>query len=165
MSTYYLTKRSKVYALGWLFLFLFVFIGLFLYLFPGITLFAYYLLGLGILSIYFSIVQARNESIVVSENGIEFRSLGMIVETKWEDIEGISRYWYHGLPNECLVVDNSKARIRKWTFPARYPPSPFGFSSHITIFPLSSFADNWRDSDLGQQIKQYAPHLFETAGD
>ena len=161
MNTYYLTNRPKIYTVGWTFLFLSVFIGMFLYLFPDITFITYYFLGLGILGIYFSIVQVRNECIVVSERGIEYRSPGMIVEAKWEDIEAISQYWFHGFSNECLVVDNSKARIKKWAFPARYPPSPFGFSSRITIFPLSSFSDNWRDSELGQQIKQYAPHLFQ----
>ena len=29
------------------------------------------------------------------------------------------------------------------------------------FIPLSCFADNWSESELGQQIKQYAPHLFE----
>ncbi|HAE60390.1 MAG TPA: hypothetical protein DCG54_13015 [Anaerolineae bacterium] len=36
-----------------------------------------------------------------------------------------------------------------------------GKALYITFIPLSTFAKNWRDSDLGQQIKQYAPHLFE----
>jgi hypothetical protein len=31
----------------------------------------------------------------------------------------------------------------------------------ITFIPLSIFSKNWRDSDLGRQIKRYAPHLFE----
>jgi hypothetical protein len=29
------------------------------------------------------------------------------------------------------------------------------------FIPLSQFADNWRTSELGGQIKQHAPHLFE----
>lgn len=36
-----------------------------------------------------------------------------------------------------------------------------GKSFFITFIPLSIFAKNWRDSDLGQQIRQYAPHLFD----
>jgi hypothetical protein len=85
----------------------------------------------------------------------------MFVEAKWEDVEAISLHWFHGFRNECLVVDNSKARIRKWKFPARYPPSPGGFFPQKTIFPLTCFSENWRDSELGQQIKQHAPHLFQ----
>lgn len=164
MNTYYLTKRSKIYTLAWSFLVYAVFFGFFYYLFRNITCLLIYLLGLGFFGVYFLIVQIRNEHLLVSESGIEYHSPWMIIETKWEDIEAISQHWYHGLLNDCLVVNNSKARIKKWKFPVRYPPSPFGFSSQKTIFPLSSFADNWRDSDLGQQIKQYAPHLFETAG-
>jgi len=161
VKTYFLTKRSKIYTLGWSFLFPVAFIGIFIYLVRDVPCLAIYFLGLGIFGLYFPIAQIRNEHLLISENGIEYRSPWMMVEAKWEDIERISQHWYHGLLNECLVVDNSKARIKKWKFPARYPPSPYGFFSQKTIFPLSSFADNWRDSELGQQIKQHAPHLFQ----
>ena len=37
------------------------------------------------------------------------------------------------------------------------------YSNFATYFfiPLSIFINNWRNSELGQQIKQYAPHLFK----
>ena len=98
---------------------------------------------------------------VVSENGIEYHTPWLIIETKWIGVEKISFSWHDGFRYECLLVDNSQTHIRKWSLPERYPPTPFMGMQYKTVFPLSCFAENWRDSELGQQIKQYAPHLFE----
>ena len=60
-----------------------------------------------------------------------------------------------------MVVDQSNVKIKNWTINANsYPSVLEAYPQNIAI-PLSCFSNNWRDSELGQQIKQYAPHLFE----
>ena len=162
MNSYYLTNRSKYIYFVVSLLTLVAMIVFFVYLFPKIVYLQVYLLGLGLFSTYTIIQTIINEHIIISEKGIEYHSLGIIVEAKWDDFEKISSYWYRGIRNECLLIDNSQTRIKKWSFPARYPPTTFLESlRQKTIIPLSCFSDNWRDAKLGQQIKQYAPHLFE----
>lgn len=160
MNSYYLTNRAKTIYLGVSLLALVAFVGLFFYIIP-ILCFRIYFLGLGLFGVYFTLKRMPNEHIVVSENGIEYYTPWLIVETKWTSVEKVSFFWHNGFRYECLLVDNSQTRIRKWAFPERYPPTPFIGMCNKTIFPISCFADNWRDSELGQQIKQYAPHLFE----
>jgi hypothetical protein len=160
MNSYYLTNHSKYIYLAVSLLVLIVTIGLFLYFIP-VLCFRIYFLGLGLFGIYATLGKIRNEHIIVSENGIEYHTPWLIVETKWAGVEKLSFYWHNGFRYECLLVDNSQTRIRKWVFPERNPPTPFIGMYNKTIFPLSCFAENWRDSELGQQIKQYAPRLFE----
>jgi hypothetical protein len=162
MNSYYLTKRSKYIYFVVSLLLLIAMIGPFVYFFSKNLCFQVYLLGIGLFSIYNLIRTTLNEHIGVSEKGIEYHSPGMIVEANWEDFEQISHYWYHGIRSECLLIDNSQTRIKKWSFPARYPPTTMLESlRQKTIIPLSCFSNNWRDSELGGQIKQYAPHLFK----
>jgi hypothetical protein len=161
MNSYYLTSHSKYIYFVVSLLILVANVGLFLYIFPDILCFRLYFLGLGLFSVYYLIRKIRNEHIVVSEKGIEYHSPWLILVAKWESIEKISYYWHNGFRYECLLIDNSLTRIKKWSFPERYPPTPLEGFPHKTIIPLSCYADNWRNSELGQQIKQYAPHLFE----
>jgi hypothetical protein len=58
------------------------------------------------------------------------------------------------------VVDKSFTRITEYRvfgfpFPHRF------FDLQLYLIPLSCFDQNWRESKLGQQIEQHAPHLFE----
>jgi len=135
-------------------------IGPFLY-FILVLCFRIYFLGLGLFGIYATLKRIRSEHIIVSENGIEYHTPWLIIETKWTSVEKISFYWHNGFRYECLLVDNSQTRIKKWSLPERYPPTPFRGMYSKTIFPISCYTENWRVSELGQQIKQYAPHLFE----
>jgi hypothetical protein len=161
MNTFYLTNRFKCQSGTLLLSLTVIFIGLFIYVTRDASCALIYFAGLGIFTIFRTVHKILNEHIVISEKGIEYYSPWIIVETKWESIEKIAYYWHGGLRVECLLVDNSKTLIKKWSFPDRYPPAPFGGPfSQKTIFPLSCFADKWRDAELGQQIKQYAPHLF-----
>ena len=162
MNSYYLTKHAKrIYSITSLIASAAI-ISLFVYFSRNLLCMQLYFLGFGIFSIYALFQKLENEHIVLIEKGIEYNAPGVIFETDWESIEQVSNHWRHGYVHECLVVDNSRIRIRKWTFflGGRNIPTPL-FSFEKTIIPLSCFADNWRDSELGQQIKQYAPHLFE----
>ena len=162
MNSYYLTLRSKYIYFVVSLLTLFAMIGLFFYIFPNILCFQVYLLGLGLFGLYNLLQTIRNEHIVVSEKGIEYYIPGVIFETDWKSIEKISIHWRYGFRHECLLMDNSQIRMKKWSFfLGRNLSMPFEFFTRKTLIPLSGFSENWRDSELGQQIKQYAPHLFE----
>lgn len=162
MNSYYLTNRSTYIYFAVSLLALVAFFGLFFYIFPKVHFLQLYLLGLGLLGIYNLVQKIRNEHIVVSEKGIEYYAPGVIFETGWKSIERISKYWHNGFRQECLLVDSSQIRMKKWSFfLGRNLPTPFGFTLKKTLIPLSGFSENWRDSELGQQIKQHAPHLFE----
>jgi hypothetical protein len=162
MKIYYLTSRSQYLYFGLSTIMLAIFITFFLYVFHADSHIYIYFLGLGLVGIFFTLHKILNEHIIVFEKGIEYHAPGVIFEMDWESSEKISTYWYDGFPTECLMVDNSQIRLKKWSFFfGRNIPTPIEIYSRKTLIPLSCFANNWRDSDLGQQIKQYAPHLFE----
>lgn len=97
--------------------------------------------------------------IIVSKNGVLWRSLGFTLSTSWEDIEKISHHVYGFSIQEGLAVTRLKLQINKTGI--GYLPTPWQIPPFKPFIPLSCFVDNWRDSELGGQIKQYAPHLFE----
>jgi hypothetical protein len=112
---------------------------------------------LGIINIIFIFYKAIYEHIAVSQNGTEYHSPWMVLETSWENIEKISYGWHNGLRIEGLLVDSSQIRIKKHSF---FDRSTDPFTWRRMIIPVACFAENWRESELGQQIKQHAPHLF-----
>jgi hypothetical protein len=78
------------------------------------------------------------EKLTISESGIEHRSFLRHVFLQWNEVEEIpARFAFKILIGKSL---NGKGK------------------QSISLF---LFADNPTDSDLGQQIKQHAPHLFE----
>ena len=162
MYSYYLTSRSKfIYSVTSL-VALVAIISLFLYIARNIFCIQIYFLGVGLFSIYALFQKLKNEHIVLTEKGVEYHAPGVIFETDWKSVEQISNHWRYGFVHECLFVDNSRIRMRKWSFllGGRNVPTPL-FSSRKTLIPLSCFSENWPDSELGQLIKQYAPYLFE----
>ncbi len=162
MNSYYLTSRSKYIYFSVSLLMLIAMIGLFVCIFPHILCLRVYLVGLGLFGIYNIIQTLRIEHIVVSEKGIEYYAPGVVFETDWKSIEKISVNWRYGFRHDCLLIDNSQIRMKKWSFfLGRNLPMPFEFFSRKALIPLSGFSEKWRDSQLGQQIKEYAPHLFE----
>ena len=158
MNIYYLTRDSKHLSFGLSLFGIVMGIGLLFYI-ARVPFLQVYALGLGLFGA--SLKKILNEHLAVSEKGIEYRSPWLIMEAKWERIEKISKNWYHGLRAESLLIDNFQIRIKKWTFPDRGPSTPFEKFPHKTIIPKSSFAHSWHDSELGEQIKPYGPHLFE----
>jgi hypothetical protein len=159
MSSYYLTNRSRYIYFGFLVVVLVVIMGLFLYFSRNIFFLQVYFLGCGLYSVYIFYQKLRNEHVVVTKKGIAYFTPGIILEVNWESIAKISSHWRYGFRHECLWIDNSQVRIKKWSLGSI--PGPFEFVPRNTIIPLSCFSENWRDSELGRQIKQYAPHLFQ----
>jgi hypothetical protein len=77
----------------------------------------------------------------------------MVVTVKWNDAQRIDTYQYTNWPQDCICAPRNKAVIKGWQ-------SFCGYGKEVRI-PLEDFSRNWRDTELGQQIKQYAPHLFQ----
>jgi hypothetical protein len=85
-----------------------------------------------------------NQRIVINHRGIDYRVGWVRIESKWAEMERIASQW-DLFPTEGIVVPKSGS-------------IPLLLSKRF--IPLSLFAENWRQSELGGHIKQYAPHLF-----
>jgi hypothetical protein len=97
--------------------------------------------------------------IVISKYGVAWHSLGFTLSTSWEHIASISHRVYGLSIQEGLTATRLKLQIHK--IGIGYLPTPWQIPPFRPFIPLSCFIENWRDSELGGQIKQYAPHLFE----
>ena len=168
MKEYYLTKRFKYGYVG-LYLMTIALWGFAIGWFLSVSssanqvwfCFVGYFLVLGIISMFLAIYNIMYEHIAVSEKGVEYHSPWMILEMPWSSIEKISYRWHRNyLWLECFVVDNSQIRLLKWSFFERELPPSFTLFSRSRAIPLSCFSENWRENELGRQIKQYAPQLF-----
>ncbi|MFT3892621.1 MAG: hypothetical protein QM730_13380 [Anaerolineales bacterium] len=101
-----------------------------------------------------SLYYIAHEKIIVSEKGIEYRTLAFAFEVNWADIDELSYHWFR----EGLLIEKDAIKPRFIYRTTYVTLMGFGQSAFI---PLSSFSNNWRNSKLGQQIKQYASRLFE----
>lgn len=95
---------------------------------------------------------AFTQKLILSSESITFQRIGLTVTVKWGDIQRVGTYGI-GKFQECIFAPKAKSIVTGW--------ASFGIYGKEVYFPLEIFADNWRDSELGQQIKQYAPHLFQ----
>ncbi len=166
MKEYFLTKRFKLIYAGLdvlpRILVTCLIIGFWIYLFRStdisqavcviFPMFAIFFLGL-IVVVFFIIRQIRDQHLTISEDSIQYHYMWRTFEAKWSDIKKISKRWHNSWYIECLLVNTADVHVESM-FPVW--KIPFG----TTSIPLSCFAENWRDSELGRQIKQYAPQLF-----
>ena len=160
MQTYYLTPRFKLITTVVFLPLAILQFGIFIFLSKQSSCLVIYILALSIFGIFRGFRTLNEEYIVVGEKAIEHHRRGSTFEIKWSDVENISPRWFVLGKQDSLIVDKSKVKIQDM--------STFGAWHVINILkpqeafvPLSCFSENWRDSDLGQQIKQHAPHLFE----
>ena len=159
MKKYFLSTKYKLLHLG-VGLGFSLIIAVFFFQFRKIPIFNLILLtslGLIILSTIYWMIK---ENISVSEYGLEYEGPDFAFGTKWENIESISAGWYFPVKIEGVTVDKSLIRVTKMAFGVTKRFPVWGFSQKVFV-PLSCFSDNWRDSELGGQIKQRASHLFE----
>ena len=117
-------------------------------------------LGLGVYQLTNLVNYYDKKHILVSEEGITYNSPRVVFIAKWQDLEKLSPGWHEQIKQEGLIVDKLKLKTKNLL---RQLPSKeyFPRKSPKAFIPLSCFANNWRDSELGGQIKQYAPHLFK----
>ena len=159
MKKYYLTPRFRfLHSISGLVFS--AFITIFLFIFRDIPLFNLFFVALLIFTIISAIYWIGRENITISDKGIEYEGPDVAFVTNWDSVEIITSGWYLPARVEGIVVDKSLIRVIKMAL-GTIKRFPFWGVSQRVFIPLSCFADNWRDSELGQQIKQYAPHLFK----
>jgi len=151
MNTYYLTIKYKILSAV-----LPVAVMLFFFQTTQSDLFCFGVISIGI--IFFSIKNIISEHITLSQDGIEYHRLGLTFNTKWENVRELETQWFPPFEHEGISLDPDQIRITEW-WSGNY--TGYGGWSRKSFIPLSKFSENWRDSELGQQIKQHAPHLFE----
>jgi hypothetical protein len=92
--------------------------------------------------------------LVLTPEQLEFYSPGLALRTPWENIARIGRMSIRGKPAkyDSLVLRVSATQRTAWWFKLlRKDPE--------REIPLSMFS-NWKTTELGQEIKKYAPQLF-----
>lgn len=160
MKQYPLTTSYKLYYSSISLLLLIPSIG-FAYLFRYITVCYLPFILLVIVAIIRAGIWLRNERIIISEKSIIYRTIDITVECFWQDVKSIRNVFINRLftKQECLVIDLPQMKILR--------SSIFGIFFHHTnwtmqlpVIPLSCFSNNWRNAEIGRQIKEYAPHLF-----
>jgi len=164
MKTYYLSPKSKSFYWITGSIVSIPILGIFFFLFRNSPLcYAPYLVFI-LIGIYRTNYWLNNESIKLTEKDITYTTSGITIQTHWNDIEEIRRTFIYvfGSRQDCLVIDQSKVKITSTDLRGQFlSPLSAGWNLQKAIIPLSHFVENWRDSELGGQIKQYAPHLFE----
>jgi hypothetical protein len=93
------------------------------------------------------------EKIIVYPKEIQYQALGYTTNINWLGLKRTGKSRQGAFVLDGIFVPYSPENIKIWL--------PGVFFKNGDFIPLSMFSDNWRDSELGQQIKQYAPHLFE----
>ena len=161
MKSYFLTRRSQYYYSAFTLIGLIVILSAYIYFARNLICAQIYFLGIGLYAFYILFKKLKDEHLSISQEGVEYSAPGINFEVRWNDFEKISTHWRYGFHHECLLVSNAKVRVKKWRGGNFGIPAPANFWTEKTIVPLSCFAKNWRDTELGVQIKQYAPHLFE----
>ncbi len=151
MNTYYLTTKFKILST---IVPLLVFLLFFITARSNVVCF-------GIISaciIFFTVKSIISEHIALSSSGIEYHRLGLTFHAKWENTREINIHWFAPFEQEGIFINSDLIQITEW-WQGSY--KAYGGWSQRAFIPLSKFSDNWRDSELGRQIKQYAPHLLE----
>jgi len=105
---------------------------------------------LGILLGY-SAIQIR---LVISPEGIEYHQVGYSICSTWNNVAQIGNMPAGRLTVEGLILHEPALYVGIWLSKVNY------IQTRGRLIPLSLFKHNWLDNEIGQDIKQYAPHLF-----
>jgi hypothetical protein len=108
----------------------------------------------GMLWFVMAIYVANKTRIVIDEKGIEYYvPLNFAYRVGWGNINEVGYYWFR----EGLCVDKTSIEI---IYDSRRTYATLMDFGQFSFIPLSIFAKDWKKADIGQHIKQYAPHLF-----
>ena len=101
--------------------------------------------------------QATRARLEVSSAGIAYFGMGYSIRSTWDNIAACGEKSRGLLPaEEALVLHQSGLEFSSWIGVNR--TRAVNVSSMI---PVARFASDWRNSELGVLIKQYAPHAFD----
>ncbi len=99
----------------------------------------------------YSAIQIR---LVTSPEGIEYYQVGYSVRTTWDNLAQIGAIPAGRIMVEGLILREPALFVDKWLAGVKY------IQTRGQLIPLSLFKRNWLDSELGEDIRKYAPHLF-----
>ncbi len=106
---------------------------------------------------YLFLYNFLKEQLIVNKDGIEHNSFGYKLRSNWTNAQSIKTAGILGQISGVYVIPNT---VDNWLkLPIKWLVNINQQGEYFV--PLSIFDTNWRDSELGGQIKQYAPHLFE----
>ena len=151
MNTYYLTTKYKILSM-----IVPTLIVIFFFKITQSNLFCFGVIAL--YTIFFTIKSITTEHITLSNSGIEYHRIGLTFHAKWENLGEINVHWFTLFEQEGIFIDPDLIRITEWWIGSY---KEYGAWSRKAFIPLSKFSDNWRKSEIGQQIQQHAPYLFE----
>ena len=114
------------------------------------ALFVVFVSCLAILMAY-SAVQIR---LVISPEGIEYYQVGYSVRTSWNNVARIGEIPAGRIMAEGLILHEPALFVDKLFSGVKY------IQTRGQVIPLSLFKRDWIDSDVGQAIRKYAPHLL-----
>jgi len=115
--------------------------------------------------------------LVVSPEGIEYRTMGMKARAAWREVVGITtvRQGYNEI--ESLVLAKPTVQLSSWLrallalmpflsfasiFSSNgYMGGTYNTDAYRRTIPLSTFFRDWQQSPLGNQLRLYAPKLFK----
>jgi len=99
----------------------------------------------------YSAIQIR---LVISPEGIEYYQVGYSVRTTWNNLARIGEIPAGRIMVEGLILYEPALFVDTWLSGVKY------IQTRGQLIPLSLFKRDWLNSELGQDIKKYAPHLF-----
>jgi len=157
MKRYYLTNRFKlIVACIWSSPLIFITPMFLIFNRDDLWLLLFY----GVAQTLGSMYMVYSNKITLSDTGIEYSNGLNSVSTEWEAAESISLGWYL-TKQETIIINEPVIKRKTVSISSLLTGSISKNRIPKSFIPLECFADNWRDSELGQQIKQYAPHLFK----
>lgn len=167
-TTYRLTSKQRMLGLGFGAYILLAIVGLSLLLsftehdpewFPVMTAFLGVLFGPFIVLL---VVYAFRSRLVLSPSGIEVLLGGSFAKTSWDNVDRIGEIsvsvW--AKPRQGLILREPAIRYKWWV--VRKVRRQFSESGQDRFIDLQAFTNDWRNSDLGREVRRYAPRLFET---
>lgn len=106
------------------------------------------------------LAEAIQTYLVVAPEAIEYTAPGYSIRATWDDVDHIWSHWYATWRSwywkpyvENLILRRSELRANRWV------ATLVRFSGSDRIIPVGRFAWDWRNSELGENIRHYAPHL------
>lgn len=109
-------------------------------------------------------MEGYTQVITLTPNELQYERIGYKLHIDWIKFKQIKEFNRLFIRFEGICFDTSPDHIKVWSSGAFFSRSVLESKrskSELDI-PLMLFGgENWRDSELGAQIKQYAPHLFK----
>lgn len=125
--------------------------------------------------VYVIMMQTRLE---VSSDGITYFSIGYKVASTWGNVAGYGKRTMGSQDVDVLILREPGMDMSLWMrigymlYPVgqlaalaqgRTLISNVNLDDYSVWIPVGMYAENWRESELGDFVKRYAPSAFETA--